>query len=187
MVRRGKQSQQHESTQDYIPKERVDQGLKPVSPPLQSTRLSRLIYILILLTACLGAYYSYRIVQYKDQVGGWWHVALGRRPQNDYTPPEHSHHSHHHRTSVEDKINDLAKALGMPSKELASAIAVAVRNHVPPASLSSVAAKETGPAVQALLKEPPSEAQSATGAPSATGVVSGVVEGVGSFVGMDEP
>jgi len=41
----------------------------------------------------------------------------------------------------------VAEALGMPPKELASAIASAVKEYVPPASLSSIslaAAKETG-------------------------------------------
>jgi len=47
-------------------------------------------------------------------------------------------------SGVEDKINALAEALGMPPKELASAIAGAVKEYVPPASLSSVASKETG-------------------------------------------
>lgn len=44
--------------------------------------------------------------------------------------------------TAEDRINELAAALGMPSKDLAMAIADAVREHVPPASLSSVAAHE---------------------------------------------
>ena len=55
--------------------------------------------------------------------------------------------------TVEERINALALALGMPSKELASAIAVAVRQHVPPASLSSITAKETGTVVEALVKD----------------------------------
>ena len=46
--------------------------------------------------------------------------------------------------TVDDRINDLAAALGMPSKDLASAIASAVHEYVPPASLSSVAAHQTG-------------------------------------------
>ena len=55
--------------------------------------------------------------------------------------------------SVEDRINELARVLGIPSKKLASAIADAVRQNVPPASLSSVAAKETGKVVETLLKD----------------------------------
>ena len=54
--------------------------------------------------------------------------------------------------SVEDRINGLANALGIPSRELASAIAGAVRQYVPPASLSSIAAKETGKVLESLLK-----------------------------------
>jgi hypothetical protein len=54
--------------------------------------------------------------------------------------------------SVEDRINGLATALGIPSKELASALAGLVRQYVPPASLSSIAAKETGEVVESLLK-----------------------------------
>jgi hypothetical protein len=85
---------------------------------------------------------------------------------------------------VEDRINALADALGMPSKELASAIAGAVKQYVPPASLSSVssavASKETGRSSEALnilLDEGETD----------DGVVGEVVSGLGSVVGMDEP
>jgi len=54
--------------------------------------------------------------------------------------------------SLEDRINGLARVLGIPSKELASAVAGAIRQYVPPASLSSIAAKETGEVVEILLK-----------------------------------
>lgn len=75
--------------------------------------------------------------------------------------------------SVEDRINGLARELGIPSKELASAIAGVVRQYVPPASLSSIAAKETGKVMESLLKveEMPQ---------------AGVVEQVMNFCGMDE-
>ncbi|PPQ86486.1 hypothetical protein CVT26_012080, partial [Gymnopilus dilepis] len=56
--------------------------------------------------------------------------------------------------TVEAHIEGLAAALGMPTNEVASAIASAVRAYVPPASLSSIAAKETGEAVRVLLQEP---------------------------------
>lgn len=74
--------------------------------------------------------------------------------------------------SVEDRVNGLASALGIPSKELASAIAGVVRQHVPPASLSSIAAKETGKVVESFLKEE-------EGMP-------GVVEQVMNFGGLDD-
>ena len=47
-------------------------------------------------------------------------------------------------TTVEEKIDELASALGVPSKDLASAIASAVHEYVPPATISSVAAHQTG-------------------------------------------
>jgi len=77
--------------------------------------------------------------------------------------------------SVEDRINGLARMLGMPSKELASAIAGAVRQYVPPASLSSVAAKETGEVVEALLKDGNEKEED--------GVLHSIVS---SFVGLGE-
>ncbi|KAG5641116.1 hypothetical protein DXG03_005979, partial [Asterophora parasitica] len=154
-------------TADNLPPPRKSQALKPVSAPLSHMRLSRLIYLLVLLTTLLGAYYSYRVVQYKSEVGGWWNLAVGRRPPQVQTEVAYGQGSEtgyskgrgrqnmqarSNEESVEERINALARALGMPSSELAAAIAVAVREYVPPASLSSVAAHETGPAVQAMLK-----------------------------------
>lgn len=120
-------------------------------------------------------------------------MTLGRKPvdhnagsgRGSSAPGSYGH-------SVEGKINDLAKALGMPSKDLASAIAMAVRQYVPPASLSSVASKEIGPAVEALLKETPTDDSSdmrsrATDAETTPNVVEEVVTGFNKFVGMDEP
>lgn len=180
-------------------------GTKPVSPPLSSTRLPKLIYILILLTSLLGLYYSYRIAQWKTEVGGWWNLALGERPPqvnpSDGMGSKRSwrgkvEHSNRGET-VEDRINALASALGMPSRELASAIAIAVREYVPPASLSSITAKETGNVVEALIKgtqdadaqkvEERSKGNAGSEDALGTGVVEGIVNGMGSFVGMDEP
>jgi len=79
---------------------------------------------------------------------------------------------------VEEKINELAKALGMQSKDLASAIADAVREHVPPASLSSIASKETGSVVQHLVGKGEKLQQE--------GVAESVGHVVGSVVGMDD-
>lgn len=185
---------------DDLPPSRKSDTLRSVSPPLSSTRLSNLIYLLVGLTTLLCVFYTYRVVQYKREVGGWWShwsVALGR-PQDAYTvrgdtparkgPNKRSDRGH----EVEDRINALAEALGMPSKELASAIAGAVRAYVPPASLSSVAARQTGEAVNMLLKE--SEAGTEDAANKAheqrkagEGVVEGIRRGVESFAGMDEP
>jgi len=88
---------------------------------------------------------------------------------------------------VEERINALAKALGMPSKDLAVAIASAVRQYVPPASLSSVAAKESGPVVEALVKGRAGDhSEESTEAAESTGVAGRVFSGIDNFVGMDE-
>lgn len=129
-------------------------------------------------------------MQWKSEVGGWWNLAIGRRPPQ-LNSQDRPTRRNNREDSVEDKINALAQALGMPSRELASAIAVAVREYVPPASLSSVAAKETGQVIEAMIKgaeggEGKSE-RIQTGDAGNSGVVGGVVSGMESFVGMDEP
>jgi len=145
----------------------------------------------------MGAVFSYRITQYKaDVVGGWWNLVLGRRPQAQMWADSGSSgggREDQRRSmegSVEDRINLLASALGMPSNELASAIAGAVRSYVPLASRSSVAAKETGEAVKVLLSEP-KEGQgdisdSSGAAAEVLGVVGGIVNDMEGFVGMEE-
>ncbi|KAG5350361.1 hypothetical protein C0989_011369 [Termitomyces sp. Mn162] len=181
------------STTDNLPPPPTSKPLKPVSPPLFNTRLHRLIYLLILLTALLSAYYSYRAVQSKTEVAGWWNPTLRRRPlhmhmdQDEVSPFRKARKGKvaapKNGESVEDKINALAQALGMSSKDLASAIAVAVREYVPPASLSSIVAKESGTAVQEML-------QGETSAESdvqSTGVVDSMEKGMDTFVGMEEP
>ncbi|KAL0947916.1 hypothetical protein HGRIS_010548 [Hohenbuehelia grisea] len=186
------------TTSNNMPPPRKSKPMKDVDPPLSSARLNRFIYILVALTALFGAYYSYRVVQYKAEVGGWWNLALGKKPpqlapQAGGAIPGNNNKGSKKgqgKDTVEDRINALAEALGMPSRELASAIAGAVRNYVPPASLSSVAAEQTGPAVEELLREQdPAEKQRQQAAPGAqaTGVAGAVVSGMESFVGMDEP
>ncbi|KAG5638122.1 hypothetical protein H0H81_001725 [Sphagnurus paluster] len=191
------------ATTSNLPPPRTSKPLTPVSAPLSNTRLSRLVYLLVLLTALLTAYYSYRITQHKSEVGGWWNLALGRRQ-----PPAAYNQGHGtgfskgrgqprsdkpqgQESSVEDKINALAQALGMPSKDLARAIAVAVREYVPPASLSSVAAQETGEAVRAMVGgvgyEHVKIEDSGSADTQSGGVVGGVMDKLDNFVGMDEP
>jgi hypothetical protein len=135
------------------------------------------------------AFYSYRIVQYKSQVDGWWNLALGKNPSQLQDHGKSSSTLRGRRwwgrtsgsgnaggSDVEDRLNALAEALGIPPKELASAIAGVVKEHVPPASISSMAAKETGQTVKVLLNQD----QEATGAP-------GSDFGLGGMVGTEEP
>lgn len=79
---------------------------------------------------------------------------------------------------MEDRINELAEALGMPSKDLAKAIAGAVKEYVPPASLTSIASQETGSVVQPLVGD---EQEKSNG-----GVAQGIGHVVGSVVGLDD-
>ena len=135
-----------------LPPERDRNGMRSVSPPLSNVPLSRFNYILGLLAAVIAAFYVWRLMQWKAEVGGWWNLALGRRPPSADAAFHGGHVSTRAageggsaggRASVESKMEELAAALGMPSSDLADAIADAVRAHVPRASLSSIAAHES--------------------------------------------
>ncbi|KAE9409275.1 hypothetical protein BT96DRAFT_913436 [Gymnopus androsaceus JB14] len=183
-------SSQNISKSDLPPKlDREDRKLKRVQPPLKSTKLTNVIYILVILSTLLTAFYSYRLLQWKSEVGGWWNLALGKQPPAaQATPVETQRSRREGQGGVEDKINALAEALGMPPNDLAKAIAVAVREYVPPASLSSIRESETGkPAVEELLRGDGEGKTVEPSEPTSTGVVEGVVNKVDSFVGFDEP
>ncbi|KAI8999142.1 hypothetical protein BD414DRAFT_512660 [Trametes punicea] len=72
------------------------------------------------------AFYAWRLLQWKTEVG-----VVEPRPR-EAAP----------RADGDRQNQRPCGRLGMPSKDLAVAIADAVREHVPPASLSSVAAHE---------------------------------------------
>jgi hypothetical protein len=145
-----------------------------------------------------GVFQFYLYTDFRSSPPFRWNLALGKRPpQLKYDGVERPK-SKGTKTkgkkdageTVEDRINALADALGMPSRDLASAIAGAVKQYVPPASLSSVAAHQTGEAVDVLLKsasESDGQTQPQKDAEGAGGVVGGIASGMGSFVGMDEP
>lgn len=154
---------------------------RSIKPPLHNLNLNSFIYILVFISVLLAGYYSWKIVQLEREVGGWWNLAVGKRPpqlNNQYTTPVTEPSSGAGQNEVEQKINELAKALGMKSKDLASAIADAVRDHVPPASLSSIASKETGSVIQHLVGK--QEQQGGGGVAESVGHV------VGSVVGLDD-
>ncbi|KAG7092069.1 hypothetical protein E1B28_008450 [Marasmius oreades] len=173
------------------PKRDGHKGTRPVKPPLHSTRLHKFIYILVLLSTIMTAYYSYRLLQWKTNVGGWWNLAVGRKPaqvMHDSSGQPQRERAGRENESVEDRINALAQALGMPPKDLAQAIAGAVREYVPPASLSSIRAKETtGPAVDVLLGEKAAPEGSEGHGKAEGGANSGTGGVMDSFVGFDEP
>ncbi|KAI0323419.1 hypothetical protein GY45DRAFT_1332553, partial [Cubamyces sp. BRFM 1775] len=185
-----------------LPPPRDRKGIRPVSPPLSHTPLHRFNYYIVLFATLAIAFYGWRLLQWKAEVGGWWNLALGKRPPGaeaivgtaTATPTSTASVSSKGAPTVEDRINDLAAALGMPSSDLAAAIADAVREHVPPASLSSVAAHEpSGSAVQYLVN-PSSAAANEASSQAANPVVSGAGRGMEAVasafeaaVGLDEP
>jgi hypothetical protein len=154
--------------------------------PFARVRFNTFIYLLSALALAFLGFNVWRVLQWKSAAGGWWNFALGKRP-----PAAGSGGSGHaydvgkakggdeRRDNVEDRINALAKALGLQSHDLASAIADAVKSHVPPASLSSVAAAEatkSGTAVGVLVGE--EEAQKPG---------TGMGDKLSAFAGFDDP
>lgn len=148
-------------TASDLPPSRDRKGLRPVSPPLSNISMHRFNYYLALAGALLMAFYAWRLVGAKTQAGGWWNLALGKQPPafrdnhsgsgsgsggGGYTPPITTGDGATGRgdLTVEERINELASALGMPSADLANAIADAVREYVPPASIKSISAHQTG-------------------------------------------
>lgn len=134
------------------------------------------------------------MVQNLRQVGGWWNQLLGRPIQRDGPAvggdwAGEKHKSCNPDLTVEDRIKALAQALGVPSSDLAHAIGGAVRHYVPPASLSSIVAKETGEAVRFWMDDDEfvdGNAGQGTKGSATTGIFGSVV-GSDDFVGMDEP
>ena len=138
-------------SKEDLPPPRDRKGIRPVSPPLSNTPMHRFNYYMALGAALLLAFYAYRLTVWKAEAGSWWNLMLGKQPpamrdgsagvrMADVTPTPGTQAD----LTVEQRINDLASALGVPTKDLASAIAVAVHDYVPPATLSSVAAHQTG-------------------------------------------
>ncbi|KAI0704389.1 hypothetical protein C8T65DRAFT_653832 [Cerioporus squamosus] len=179
-----------------LPPPRDRKGIRPVSPPLSNTPLHRFNYYLVLFAVLLGAFYSWRLLNWKAEVGGWWNLALGKRPPGAEALASKSNSAQRSASTlysassgratgeptVEDRITDLAAALGMPSSDLSAAIADAVREHVPPASLSSVAAHEPSGTAVRYIVDPSAAAESAS-----SGAAGTVVSAIEAVVGLDEP
>ena len=202
-----------------LPPPRQRKALRPVSPPLSNVSLHRFNYYIAIAASLLFAIYAYRILQWKAEAGSWWNLALGRKPpavqqmqdagkaNAGWTgSPPVVNAGGGGAGDVERRINELAAALGIPSKDLASAIAGAVREYVPPASLSSIAAHQTGYVTCLLLRlqssshvcrcreavqylvDPSGASQTheQVGA-TATRAAEAVAAAFGAAVGMDEP
>lgn len=128
----GRLRQRLSSSQNVLP----SRNRRSNTPP-PSTRLDRLIYILILLTTLLAAFYAYRVGQDKTDAGGWWSRAI-IRPSRQKCDVENT--ICQKADCIEESISALARALEIPSNRLAEAIAIAVRENMPSRSSSSAPA-----------------------------------------------
>ncbi|KAH7911046.1 hypothetical protein BJ138DRAFT_1007388 [Hygrophoropsis aurantiaca] len=187
-------SQNHVSTKDDLPPPRERKGMTSVQPPLRYTPWRHFVYGIVGVLMLATAWYSYQFILWEREAGGWWNLAIGKRPPQSDQSGQRSQNQGTRwwgtgtqdlkegkvEGGVERNINGLADALGIPPHELASAVAGAVKEHVPPASLASVASKETGPAVKILLgQEDENEGDK--------GVMGEFAGGLESMVGLDEP
>lgn len=129
---------------DLPPKRHGKAVRTDVQKPLQSTRLSKLINILVSLSVLLSAFYAYRLMQYKTHIGGWWNLALGRFPASHGTYGGHGGHgvdggsSGGNDGSLEYHISAVADILSLQPVDVASVLSEAVRQNVAPKSISSI-------------------------------------------------
>lgn len=147
---------------DLPPSRNRKPALRPVSPPLSNVSMHRFNYWIASAAALLLAFYAWSVVSIKlDQastgIAMWYHSIFGNGRRNtgsgsDYAQPstitetsKAKGNSDREGMSIDERIEDLASALGMPeSTDLASAIGEAIRAYIPPASLSSISAHQTG-------------------------------------------
>jgi len=189
-------------SKEDLPPSRDHKGTRSVSPPLSNTSLKRFNYYLAIVATLLLAFYAWRLTAWKAEAGGWWNLMLGKQPPafRDSSDESSSGTNVAFQSaqtgrdraglSVEERINELASALGMPSKDLASAIAVAVHEYVPPATISSIAAHQTGDAVEYLVDPTgaaAADAEATAAAPAASRGLKAAAKAFEAAVGMDEP
>lgn len=127
------------SSSDLPPKRKGKAIRHDVSKPLENTRLSQLINILIAVSVLMTAVYTYRLIQYKNHVGGWSNLALGRFPERPQGVQfQNIPGGGREKGSLESHITALADILDMRPTDLASVLSQAVREHVAPKSISSL-------------------------------------------------
>ncbi|TBU23678.1 hypothetical protein BD311DRAFT_742267 [Dichomitus squalens] len=133
--------------------------------PFSRTPLHRFNYYLALFALLLMVFYSWRMLQWKAEYGGWWNLALGHRPPGaaqalnnpgasaapsaSSTNGAYASQGSTGNPSVEDKIQELAAALGMPSSDLSAAIASAHGRAIP-VNPDAAAAQQMGVAEAGL-------------------------------------
>ncbi|EJD00591.1 uncharacterized protein FOMMEDRAFT_33010, partial [Fomitiporia mediterranea MF3/22] len=125
---------------DLPPKRQGKVVRHDVSKPLQHVSLSRVVHLLTIFAVLFTAFYAYRIVQWKSEAGGWWNLALGRRPpeRGYYQPGGQSGSAGSKEGELESHVHAIASIIGMQPTDLASALSDAVHQHVAPKTISSL-------------------------------------------------
>ncbi|KZT32727.1 hypothetical protein SISSUDRAFT_964036, partial [Sistotremastrum suecicum HHB10207 ss-3] len=169
---------------EHLPPQRKGKAIRRTSPPLSKSPFSNFIYTIAAVLSLVIIFYTWRIWSWKTDAGGWWNLALGRTAASPVSTSQETVKLQgagtNGRELVEDKLSQLAGVLGIPAATLATAIASAVKEHVPPATLSSISKAEapTASVVRLLVNDEQDEIRE--NAESFTNKLSGVV-------GLDEP
>ena len=184
---------------DLPPKRRGKAVRHDVSKPLQHVSFSRVIYLLSIFAVLFTAFYAYRIFQWKAEVGGWWNLAMGKRPPHLDVQADARSGSVPHAGSgtkqdiaLESHIHEVASILGMQPTDLASVLRDAVHQHVAPKTVSSLsssisASGTSAPAASIIFD---SSYFNTGGTPGPDGVsdkVGTVARAVEAIAGFDEP
>ncbi|CAE6514658.1 unnamed protein product [Rhizoctonia solani] len=198
---------EEERHSEHLPPKREGKATQDVKPPLSGTNLSTIIYVLAALGFLWAGLSAYRVAQLKADAGGWYNLALGKRPDTGApmkgnphvgslgrrpdtgapmkgNPHVGTHKSSTHNTGpkgIEQRIRALADELGIHPRELASAI----RPLMPTASASSISAEASATpmadaVIGVLASDDPSGGPQAGNAPSA-------FPDLGTLVGLDDP
>ncbi|QRV95372.1 hypothetical protein RhiJN_23390 [Ceratobasidium sp. AG-Ba] len=67
-------------TEDHLPPKREGQVTRDVKPPLANMSFSTFIYCLAGVGMLWLALSAYRVAQLKADAGGWFNLAMGKRP-----------------------------------------------------------------------------------------------------------
>lgn len=163
-----------------LPSKRRGKAIKRTSAPFYKTSFNTFIYSLALVAVFIVAFYAWRLMAWKREVGGWMNLALGRKPPVSADGSGSIIYDGGTRgRKVSAKISELAEVLGIPPATLATAIASAVSQHVPPATLSSISKNEasTASVVRSLLQDENEKAKE---------TANSFASKLGNVVGFDE-
>lgn len=205
-----KQSTQNNSASSNkhdLPPKRQGKAIQRVHWPLMNTDLSKIVYYISAAGLLVTVFYVYRIMQWKSDVGGWWNLALGKRPslmrqdQNTMSGSGGSMGSGDDamrnvvqmgkspEMDLEFHISAIASILDIRPTDLAFALSDAVHSYVAPKTLSSLSSSASAEnaektAVEAFFGGDEEINDIAPGAAMKLGKMAKAVE---AFVGSEEP